>query len=140
MSTRGWARVCRIAGGTALAMTLALAACGDGAPEQRTETLSPREAQEARDRLPPEVAAALDSGNAAYRRGDYEEARSRFRGIVDEDSSVTAAWFGIYMAEQALGNAEAANAALDRAGELSGGASMMHPAPGEEDDEPGGSS
>lgn len=134
MNTHGRAGKCRPAATAVLALALSLAACGDGEPEQRTETFSPQRAQETRAQLPPELAAALDSGNAAYREGDYERARSHFRGIVEEDSTVTAAWFGIYMAEQALGNEEAAKAALDRAGDLSGGASMMHPAPGEEGD------
>ncbi len=46
------------------------------------------------------------------------------------DSSVTAAWFGAYMAERALGNEAAANEALERAQQLAPGASLIH---GQED-------
>lgn len=79
--------------------------------------------------LPPEVTVHLDSGNVAYRAGEYEEARRHFREAVRADTTAAAGWFGVYMAETALGNDAAADSALQRAGGL-GDASGMHPAPG----------
>lgn len=84
----------------------------------------------ARRDLPEAVTAPLDSGNAAYRAGDYGEARRHFRAAVDADSTAASAWFGVYMAERALGNEAAADSALRRAGSL-GDAPGMHPAPGD---------
>lgn len=79
--------------------------------------------------LPPPVTVHLDSGNVAYRAGEYEEARRHFRAAVAADTTAAAGWFGVYMAERALGNDAAAEAALQRAGGL-GDASDMHPGPG----------
>lgn len=90
---------------------------GEGAPGGTVE----------RD-LPPTVTVHLDSGNAAYRSGDYESARRHFRAAAREDSSAGAAWFGVYMAERALGNELAADSALQKAGDL-GDASGMHGEP-----------
>lgn len=97
--------------------------------------------QRTRAELAPEVILHLDSGNAAYRAGDYESARRHYRAVVREDSTAAAGWFGVYMAERALGNEPAADSALERAGSLSD-APDMHPAPadtGGEDGDRGGS-
>lgn len=91
-----------------------------GEEGQRTGDLDPDAAQERRAQLSPEVAAALDSGNQAYRSEDYEAARGQFRRALEVDSGTAAAWFGLYMTERALGNEEAAREALERAGGLSG--------------------
>jgi uncharacterized membrane-anchored protein len=107
-------------------------ACGGEEPDQRTGSISPREAQQrARDSLGPGVIAAIDSGNARYREGEFEAARSHFQGVLERDSTVAAAWFGLYMTERALGNQDAADRALERAGELSGGPSMLRPSAGD---------
>lgn len=83
--------------------------------------------------LPPGVTVHLDSGNVAYRAGEYEEARRHFLAAVSADSTASAGWFGVYMAERALGNDAAADSALQRAGGL-GEASGMHPSPGADTD------
>lgn len=79
--------------------------------------------------LPPSVTVHLDSGNAAYRADDYRRARRHFHAAVEADSSVAAGWFGVYMAERALGNDRAADSALRRAG-ATGAPSDVHHAPG----------
>lgn len=79
--------------------------------------------------LPPSVTVHLDSGNAAYRADDYRRARRHFRAAVEADTTAAAGWFGVYMAERALGNDRAADSALRRAGAL-GGAPDAHHAPG----------
>lgn len=87
--------------------------------------------------LPRAVTVHLDSGNAAYRAGDYPGARRQYRAAVGEDSTAAAAWFGVYMAERALGNELAADSALSRAGDL-GGASEVHETPSGEAGEEAG--
>lgn len=111
-----------------LLSVLALSGCGGDADQgQRTETLSTEQAQRQREQLAEQVVLALDSGNAAYRREDYETAREHFREAVRVDSTVAAAWFGLYMVERALGNEEAAEAARERAAGLTGVEEMNHP-------------
>lgn len=105
------------------------AACGGG--EQKTDTKRmPLGENPARSQLPEGVPALLDSGNAAYRTGDYQRAESFYRRIVDDHPDLAAAWFGIYMAERAMGNQAAADSALSRAGGMSDEASEAHVPPG----------
>lgn len=73
-----------------------------------------------RENWPAGVAARIDSANAAYRAGDYAEARRLFRDATEQSDRVPTAWFGVYMAEHALGNVAAADSALKRAQSLGG--------------------
>lgn len=75
----------------------------------------------------------LTEGNTAYRAGAYAEARDLYRRAAEEMDDPSPAWFGVYMAERALGNDAAADSALRRAGGL-GEASGMHPSPGADTD------
>lgn len=99
---------------TELALALLLAAgagaCGGG--EEAPADGSAAEAEPRRD-LPPGLAARVDSGNSAYRAGDYQEARRHFREAVDLAPGSATAWFGVHMAERALGNDAAADSALE---------------------------
>lgn len=111
---------------TGFVMIALLVACAP--PEdQETGTIRDQDVRQARDELPPALVAALDSGNAAYRRGDYQAALASYRSVVDQDEGVAAGWFGIYMAELALGRPEAADSAMARARDLAPGASLIHP-------------
>jgi len=90
----------------------------------------------ARDSLPPAVRAQLDSGNAAYRAGDYEEASRHYRATVQQMPDLASGWFGIYMAAEAMGDSATADSAKARMGEM-GRAASAHmnphgmPAPGD---------
>ena len=95
--------------------------------DQETGSLERQEILESRAELDPEVVAALDSGNAAYRNGAYEAALAQYRRAVRHDDDAAAGWFGIYMAELALGNQVAADSAMARAQELAPGATLIHP-------------
>jgi tetratricopeptide (TPR) repeat protein len=111
---------------TALLVPLLLAAC-DRPDDQRTGTIGEREVREARAQLDPAVTAELDSGNAAYRERDYQRALEHYQAAVQMNEELAAGWFGIYMAQLALGNAEAAEAAMEQARIRAPGATMMHP-------------
>jgi tetratricopeptide (TPR) repeat protein len=115
-----------------LAVGLAVALAGCSPPDdQETGSVSRDEVIEARQNLDPAALAALDAGNDAYRAGNYEAALEHYRE-ANQDGDVAAAWFGIYMAQLALGNAEAADSAMARAQSLAPGASLIHPEPGED--------
>jgi tetratricopeptide (TPR) repeat protein len=115
----------------ALAGAAALSACRQDPGDQRTETVTPRTMEQARANWPEGLAAAVDSGNAAYSAGDYEEATAQYRRATEIAPDVTAGWFGIYMAEHARGNIAAADSAMQRARQLSPEASLIHGAPGD---------
>lgn len=85
----------------------------------------------ARSSLPEGVPAALDSGNAAYRSGNYRAALEQFESITEEHPGVQAGWFGVYMAHRALGNAAAADSAMRRAGMGSSEAARVHGSTGD---------
>lgn len=65
--------------------------------------------------LPPEVQAQLDSGNAAYAEGRYNEALKYYQRVTELDSALSAGWFGVYMAQSRLGNQAAADSAMAKA-------------------------
>ena len=111
---------------TCAALTcIAFAAC-DRPEDQPTGSISADDVREAGTRYSPEVRAALDSGNAAYRRHDWQTALGHYQRAADADEEATAAWFGVYMAHIALGDTTAAQAALERARDLAPGATLMH--------------
>lgn len=111
----------------ALTAATILAGCGPRGDDQETGSISRDNVLQARDALDPAVVAALDSGNAAYRARRFEDARRHYIDATTRDDDVAAAWFGLYMAELALGNAQAAEAAMDRARQRAPGASLIHP-------------
>lgn len=109
-----------------IAAAIVLAACSPP-DDQETGSIGDADVRQAREDLPAELVAALDSGNAAYRRGAYQDALGHYEEAVDLDDDVAAGWFGVYMAQLALGNPEAADSAMMRAQDLAPGASLIHP-------------
>lgn len=105
---------------------LTLLACGSA--DSGASADGGRRTQPSREELPTGLAALLDSGTVAYRAGDYEAARHHYRAAADQAPEVASTWFGVYLAESALGNEAAADSALARYGEL-GGTTDMHHAP-----------
>ena len=77
--------------------------------------------------LPPGVAAALDSGNVAFRAGAFDAARAQYLRAAELGPKVSAAWFGLSMSERRIGNAVAADSAMLRVQQLAPGASLLHP-------------
>lgn len=116
----------RLALGLGLGLAVILAGC-ERPDDQETGSLDRERVLETRAALDSAVVAALDSGNAAYRIGDYEGALEYYNSVVEANDDLAAGWFGIYMAQLALGNEEAANDAMERARNLAPGASLIHP-------------
>lgn len=110
-----------------IALTALLMAACDLPDDQETGSIRGEDVRQTRDDLPQEMVAVLDSGNAAYRRGDYQAALDFYDEAVQMDDDVAAGWFGVYMAHSALGNPEAADSAVTRARDLAPGASLIHP-------------
>ncbi len=112
-------RAMRFACGVLLACTMAwLAGCATPAPE--TEAQKAERAQ-----------ALIDSGNTAYRQGDYRLAVRRYSAAAVERKDDPAAYYGMGMALSKLGRDEEARAAYARARELAqsgaGGPPPNHP-------------
>lgn len=113
----------------ALALALALATLSACRPDdQRTESIRADDVRQARENLPSAVVVQLDSGNAAYRAHDFSVALRHYRTAVEADSAIAAGWFGVYMAQRALGDFAAAEQAMERARSLAPGATLVHPA------------
>jgi tetratricopeptide (TPR) repeat protein len=111
----------------AVTLLLVLAAAVSCRPDdQRTETLDAEQGMQARENMPPEAVAHLDSGSAAFREEDYQEALRHYALVTEVAPEIGAGWFGVYMAADALGDAERAAAALERARSLIPGATLLH--------------
>jgi hypothetical protein len=126
----------------ALIAATALGGCRrDDAPgDQRTGDMTSESIQQARAGWSPELSALIDSANAAYSAQDFETASGMYRRAATLSPDVTAAWFGIYMAEHARGNIAAADSAMQRAQQLSPEASIIHGTPADTAGRSGGGS
>ena len=110
-----------------LVCVLGLAAAFSCRPDdQRTDTMDPVEAMQARENMPPEVVAQLDSGSQAFRSHDFEAALAHYTHVTEMAPDVGAGWFGVYMAHDVLGNTGAAAEALQHAQSLVPGATLIH--------------
>ena len=76
------------------------------------------EATVAADALQARAQALIDSGNVAYRAGDYPLAARRYASATLTKKDDPAAWFGLGMALQKLGRDEDARSAFSYAREL----------------------
>ena len=97
--------------------------------DQRTDSVDPAAGAQDRASWPAAMVAQLDSGNAAIRADDFRVARDHFLRVTEGMPEVAAGWFGLYLAEQGLGNAEESEAALERVRSLAAGASLIHAQP-----------
>lgn len=91
--------------------------------DQRTDSIDP--GTSGRAELSAETLAQIDSGNAAYRRGEFDAAVESFRAATESAPDDPTAWFGLYMAHQSLGNPAAADSAIATARSLAPGASLI---------------
>jgi hypothetical protein len=95
--------------------------------DQRTDSVDPMSGEAQRAEWGPEILAHVDAGNAAIRTDSFDVAREHFLAVTELDPDLVVGWFGLYMAEDGLGDEEAAAAALARVREISAGASLVHP-------------
>ena len=65
-----------------------------------------------RDSLPETVRLALDSGNVAFRAGQYAAALTAYRAAAASAPDIAAPWYGVYMVAQATKNQKLADSAL----------------------------
>lgn len=75
--------------------------------------------------MPPEAVVQLDSGTAAFRADDFDAALRHYTRVTEVAPDVGAGWFGVYMAADALGDAELATDALERARSVVPGATLL---------------
>ncbi len=90
--------------------------------DQRTETLDPETAGR---EISGEARVQLDSGNAAFRAGDHQQALEHFLRVTELAPDDATGWFGVYMAYDALGDSVAADSAIARARATAPGASLI---------------
>lgn len=112
-----------------------LVACGgeegervDLGESQRSVEQGGQSRSDARAGWTPALTARVDSANAAYAAGDYEQAAAIFTALTEEQPELGVAWFGLSMAERAMGNDEAADAALAESEARSPGLGRVHEA------------
>lgn len=113
----------------ALALTVAALGCSNssgGAPPAGAVTLGSKATDPRVAQMPEGVPAQLDSGNAAYRAHDYAEAAKHFHKATQLGPQQAAAWYGVYMAEHALGHTAAADSAAQIANKLAPGVLAAH--------------
>ncbi len=111
-----------------LLCVLALAVLPACSPDvESTDATDPEHILQDRQSLSPEVRAHVDSGSVAFRNDDFEDALMHYERATDLAPDFGAAWFGVYMVEQARGNTEAAAEALARAQKVMPGATLLHP-------------
>lgn len=96
-------------------------------PDDQTNEAVDFEGAQAREQLPPDVVAQLDSGSNAYRVDDFERALVHYTRATELGPDYAAGWFGVYMVQHRLGNRAAADSAFQRAQRVAPGASLIHP-------------
>lgn len=106
----------------AIALVMTLGACGRRDEAERAATTAAG--------LQARSQALIDSGNTAYKAGDYSLAARRYASATLTKKDDPAAWFGLGMALQKLGRDEDARAAFAHARELAARARVS--APGDE--------
>jgi Tfp pilus assembly protein PilF len=91
---------------------IALLACGSpGAdPQEQAGSSKPFGLEE--------VTARMDSAATAFREGDIVRARDIYREVAASDSTLAAAWFGLFMTQRVLGDTSAADSAFHKARRL----------------------
>lgn len=76
------------------------------------------------------TSAQLDSGNTAFRAKDYQGALAHYRKATEREPALAAGWFGLYMAQSALGDKAGADSSMRKVQALAPGTMGAHPAPG----------
>ncbi len=105
-----------------------LAGCGDGDSDRvPLGGEAAPQMQEEVEALPEELQAQLDSGNAAFRAHDHDEALRHFGVVTEEAPGLAAGWYGLGMTYGAMGNREAADSAMMEVHRLAPDVPLEHP-------------
>ncbi len=113
-----------------LALMLLVVASSTCKPAEAPPAEAPRvqeAAPPAQDPISPEAAAQLDSGSTAFRADDFAGALAHYTKATELVPDLAAAWFGVFMAQEALGNPQAAQDALAKTQALEPGTDLAHP-------------
>jgi len=113
-----------------LVAALLSAGCGRSQPPGRDAAQAPAATASGAPRMELGAGVQLDSGNSSYRAKDYAGALAHYRNAAGRDPSLVAAWFGIYMAQTAMGNTVGADSAMQKVQALAPGTMSAHPATG----------
>jgi Flp pilus assembly protein TadD len=104
-------RLLRVAAALAIAATFIVAGCSKDTPQPEPGAEAFRRSQ-----------VLIDSGNVAYRAGDYENAARRYASAAVAQPEDAAAYYGLGMALAKLGRGDEARVAYAKARALAGAA------------------
>jgi tetratricopeptide (TPR) repeat protein len=107
-------------------LALLLAAVGCTPDDQRVDSVDMDRIRQRREAFPADGLAQLDSGNVAFGDQSYEAALAHYRKASELMPDNAASWYGVSMAEGALGRHKEAEAAMQRVRRLAPGASLIH--------------
>ncbi|MHB1194953.1 MAG: tetratricopeptide repeat protein [Longimicrobiales bacterium] len=117
-----------------LALMLLVVASSTCRPAEAPPAEAPQVQESApptQDAVSPEAAAQLDSGSTAFRADDFAGALAHYTKATELAPDLAAAWFGVFMAQEALGNPQAAQEALAKTQALEPGTDLAHPTAGD---------
>jgi hypothetical protein len=105
-----------------LSVIVLLVACTDPQPDTHADgTADPSDSAAATNAGPASLAAlsaVLDSAREAYEAGNPAGALAHYRNAIESDSTLAAAWFGVFITQRALGDTVAADSAFRRSRRL----------------------
>ena len=90
----------------------------DAQPDGTTEVSDTAAARAAPAEPVAALRAVLDSAHKAFEEGDAVGALTLYHVAAERDSTLAAAWFGVFMSQRALGDTAAADSAFRRARRL----------------------
>jgi len=111
----------------AFLLTLIAIGCGGDGAQDRVPLNTPQADQGDPGELPSELQERLNAANAAYRDGEYDRALEYFRQVTHQAPALAVGWYGIGLAQAALGNSEAADSAMMEVHRLAPELPLQHP-------------
>jgi len=59
-----------------------------------------------------QLKAMMDSAGESFSAGDLFQSRALYERVIEADTTLSAAWYGLFLTQRALGDTSAANAAF----------------------------
>lgn len=110
-----------------LLLMLVAVGCGGEGAQERVPLNGPPAGQADPTALPAAIQEGLDAGNTAYRAGDYEQALDHFREVTHAAPDLAVGWYGVGLAQAAMGNPDAADSAMMEVHRLAPDLPLQHP-------------